>query len=69
MFSLPVHQLNFAPWEYVIFLLDVAGSPRVSPLLASPSPSLPPITLYQYNDVLSGDNANQHVGSPPPPDT
>ena len=68
MFSLPVRQLQFAPWEYVIFLLDVVGSPRVSPLLASPSPSLPPITLYRYNDVLSGSNANQHVASQSSPD-
>ena len=68
VFSLPVHQLQFAPWEYMIFLVDVCGTPDLSrgnSLRAAETveQSLPPITLYHYKDVVTGENPSQHVES------
>ena len=58
VFALPARQLQFAPWEYMIFLVDVCGAPA-----ETAAPSLPPITLYHYKDVVTGENPSQHVGA------
>ena len=77
MFTLPTTLLRLAPWEYVVFLLDVTAEPSAwlpakEGALMEPSirlvtyqpeeSSIPSIITYNYSSVLSMENEIQQVG-------
>jgi hypothetical protein len=63
VFTLPANYYQLAPWEYLIFLLDVTAdipSPELSSY-HSQSSSIPSITTYNYSTVISMENEIQRV--------
>lgn len=63
VFTLPTSFYQLAPWEYLIFLLDVTGDVPSSDLSSyqSHTSSIPSITTYNYSTVISMENEIQRV--------
>lgn len=64
VFTLPSHELHFAPWEYMVFVIDVtpvAKQPKGIDTYYNSNKSIPSIITYNYSSAVVIDNELQHV--------
>ena len=65
MLSLPVHQILFAPWEYLVFLFELSPLRNPSPAIDAyqqPIDGIPSIVTYNFSDVVEVTTEIQKVG-------
>ena len=65
MFSLSVHQILFAPWEYLVFLFELSPLRNPSPAIDAyqqPIDGIPSIITYNFSDVVEVTTEIQKVG-------
>ena len=64
MFSLPVHHILFAPWEYIVFLFELSplrDTPTTVDAYQQPIEGLPSIVTYMFSDVVDITTETQKV--------
>lgn len=63
-FTLPIHEIHFAPWEYMVFMVDItptAKQPEGIDTYSSSLDSIPSIITYNYTSVITVENEFQQV--------